>query len=100
MVPNDVSGFHDFSDDVRPLLRVASDQKKSGVNIVAGQHVQQALGVGIVGPVIVRERQLFRPAVQPGEGTAKPLPGRRHGLVARGRSSCSRGGGDDGCGTC
>ena len=47
---------------------------------------EQALRVRIVGPVIVGECQLLRPAAQPGEGAAEPLPGRRHGLVAHGRS--------------
>ena len=47
------------------------------------------LGVRIVGTVVVGKRQLLRPAAQPGEGVAEPLPGRRHGLVARSRKSGS-----------
>ncbi len=87
MVPDDMPGLHQFTNNVGPLLHVASDQKKRGVNFVPGQHVQQALGVRIVGTVIIGEGQLLRSVAQPGEGTAKPLPSRRHGLVARSRSS-------------
>ena len=65
MVSDHVSGFHQFANDVRPLLHVAADQEKCGVNIVPGQDFQQAQGVRIVGPVIVSERQLFRPRPSP-----------------------------------
>src|SRR5258708_30637446 len=95
VVSDNMSSLHQFANDVRPLLHVAPDQKKRGVKIVAGQHVQQALGMGVVGSVIVRKRQLLGLAAWPGEGTAKPLAGRRHRLVARGGSGGSSGGGDD-----
>ncbi len=60
MVSNHVSGLYQFANDVRSLLHVAADQEKCCVDIVPGQHFQQAQGVRIVGPVIVSERQLFR----------------------------------------
>src|SRR5258705_8167381 len=95
VVSDNMSSLHQFTNDVRPLLHVAPDQKKRCVKIVPGQHVQQALGMGVVGPVIVSKRQLLGLAAWPGEGTAKPLAGRRQRLVARGGSGGSSGGGDD-----
>ena len=84
MVPDHMPGFHQLANNIRTLLRVAADQEKCGVDIVPGKDFQQAQGMRIVGPVVISERQLLRPAAQPGEGTAEPLPGRRHGLIARG----------------
>ena len=37
MVPDYVSGFHQFTNNVRALLDVTADQEKCGVNIVPGQ---------------------------------------------------------------
>ena len=74
VVPDHMSGLHQFANDVRPLLHIASDQKKRGVNIVPGQNVQQAQGVRIVGPIIVGERQLLRSAAQSGEGWPNHCP--------------------------
>src|SRR4029077_15866049 len=98
VVSDNMSSPHQFTNDVRPLLHVAPDQKKRCMNIVPGQHVQQALGMGVFGPVIVSKRQLLGLAAWPGEGTAKPLAGRRHRLVARGGSGGSSGSGGEGGG--
>src|ERR1700730_2477068 len=95
VVSDNMSRLHQFTNDVRPLLHVAPDQKKRGVKIVPGQHVQQALGMGAVGSLMLSKRQFVGLAAWPGEGTAKPLAGRRHRLVARGGSGGSSGGGDD-----
>ena len=89
VVSDDVSGFHQFANDVWTLLHVAPDQKKCGVNIVPRQYFQQAQSMRIVGTVIVSKRQLLRSAAQPGKCTAKPLPGRRHGLIAHGRTAAA-----------
>ena len=55
MVANDVSGIHDLANNIGTLLHKASNQKKSSMNVVLGQDLQQTQGVGIVGSVIVSE---------------------------------------------
>ena len=61
VVPDHMSGFHQFANNVGTLLHVTSDEEKCGVNIVPGQDIQQALSMRIVGTVVISERQLLRP---------------------------------------
>ena len=95
MVPDHVSGLHQFTNNVGALLDVTADQKKCGMNIMPGQDFQQTQSMRIVGAVIVSERQLFLAALQPGERPSEQLPGWRHGLVAHGGSGGDCGGGGE-----
>ena len=81
---HNVAGMNDFTGDVWTLLHVASNQKKSCVDIVAGQDFQQSLRVRVVRAVVVSQRNLPRSARQPREGSPIPSPRRRHRLITRG----------------
>ena len=93
VVADDVACIYDLAGDVRALLNVASDQKKSCVHLVLRENLQKAQGVGIVRAVVVGEREQFRPGREACEGAAVPLSGGRHGLVTSGNR-----GGSGGCG--
>src|ERR1700730_1475360 len=90
VVAHDVSSFDDLPYDFRPLLHIASDQKKSCANFVFGEDLQQTQGVRIVWPIVVGERDLLGATWQAGERAPMPLSHRRHGLITRG----SKRGGD------
>ena len=55
MVAHDVPGIHDLANNIGTLLHIASNQKKSNMNVVLCQDLQQAKSVGIVGSIIVSE---------------------------------------------
>jgi hypothetical protein len=82
VIANHVSGFDQFTDQVRPLLNIAPNSKKSCAHIVLRKYVKQAQGVRIVGAVIESERDLLGAAGQPDECSAIPLSCGRHGLIA------------------
>ena len=84
MVADNVSGPENFAGDLRTLLHIASDQKKSRMHIMPGEDFQQAQRVSIIGTVVVRQRNLSRPARQSRERFSIPLPRRRHRLVTGG----------------
>ena len=92
MIADNVAGLDNLAHDVRTLLHVASNQKKSCVNPVPGEDLQQTQGVRIVGAVVVSQRNLARSARQSRESASIPLPRRRHGLITRRSSSRSRDG--------
>ena len=85
-----VARLNDLANDFGPLPHVAADQKKSRVNSVLREHLQQAQRVRVVRAVVIGERELARAARQSGERASIPLAGRRHRLVA---GDC-----DGGCG--
>lgn len=95
VIADDVSGFHEFADDVGALLRVASNEKESCMDIVTRENFQQAKRVRIVGAVVVSEGELFCARSEAGKGTTVPLAGGRHRLVADGDERGSRSSGQD-----
>ena len=96
VVADDVASLGNFAGDLGTLLYVASDEEKSRVNAMFGEDLEQAQGVGVVGPVVVGEGDLARAMWESGESLSIPLSCRGHGLVADGDSGC--GGGDAGQG--
>jgi hypothetical protein len=84
-----VSGLQEFSNDIGPLLNIASDEKKSRADLMLSEHVQQLQCVRIIGPIIEGERHLLRARRDACEGAPVPLPGGYHGLVA-GSACCRR----------
>src|ERR1700693_2834166 len=93
VVADDVSGLDDLAGNLRLLVDVASDQKKSCVYVVFCENFEQAQGVRVVGAVVVGECELARSGGQSGEGFSVPLRSWSHGLVACENRGCS---GDDG----
>ena len=89
VIADGVSGLNDGAGDFWALVDVAADQKKSCVDIVAGEDVEQAKSVWVVGAVVIGEGELARTLGQASEGFSIPLAGWGHGLVAGG-----------GCGNC
>src|SRR3974390_1668371 len=71
-----VAGLHDAEGDIGAQLRVAPDHEKSGAHVVLREYFQQTQRVRIVGPVVVGEGDLLRPASKASESAAIPLPGR------------------------
>ncbi len=91
-LPTDVAGLEDFASEVGALLDEATDQEKCGFHTVLCQNFQQTQRVGVVGAVVVGERESFGSGGEAGEGAAVPLCGWGQGLVARGHGrdgSCS-----------
>src|SRR6202140_1202982 len=91
VVAHDVSGFDDLPYDFRPLLHIASDQKKSCAYAVLGKDVQQTQGVRIVWPIVVVEGDQLGAAWQARERAPVPLSRRGHGLITRGSNRGSHG---------
>src|SRR5262249_53905640 len=77
------------SRDLRPLAYEFPDQEKGGFGSVAGQYVEQATRMGVVGPVIVGQRNLFRIATV-GERAPVKLRPWRHGCVSSVTGNSSR----------
>ena len=94
VVADGVAGFGDVASNVGALLHVASDQEKSGMNLVLGQDLQQTQSVRVVGAVVVGECDLPGSARHPGESSTTPLAAGSHRLISTGYSS----GGGDGAG--
>lgn len=92
VIGDDVAGSSDFAGEIGTLLDVASDEKKSCLDIVFSEDLEQAQSVRIVGTVVVGEGEFARVVREAGESFAIPLGSGRHGLVGRGR------GGREGCG--
>ncbi len=71
MVPgvdaNGVSGFDHCPRDLRPLLYEAPDEEKRRLHLMTIKHLHHLLGVGIVGTIVERQRQLTRPWFQANE---------------------------------
>jgi hypothetical protein len=87
VISDDVPALRNFPGNIRPLPHVTSDQKKSGVDVMFAQNVQQSQGVRIIRSVVESEGEVFsrvrRPAVrQSRECPPKPLPGRRYRLIS------------------
>ena len=93
VVADGVAGLDDLTDEIRTLLNVCSNQKKSCMNAVPGEHIQQPQRMWIVRSIVVSEGELARTGSQSGEGVPVPLSGWRHGLIARG----NRGRGGETC---
>src|ERR1700722_12789544 len=90
MVPDDMACRGYFANDVGSLLHAASNQKESRADIVPGQHFEQPQSMGIIRTVIIGQSKLPTASRQARECPAKPLAGRRHGLIASGECSRSR----------
>ena len=88
VVADNVAGLDDRAGNLRLLLDVASNQKKSGVNVVFREDFQQALGVRVVGAIVVGQCDLARAARQSDESSSIPLRRRGHGLITRGNRGC------------
>src|SRR5579864_3179996 len=83
VISDSVSRFDNLACNVGALLYVATDQKKSCMHAIPGKNIQQVQSVGIVGTVIIGERDLLAAARQAGERWAEHLPRRRHRLIPR-----------------
>ncbi len=95
VIADDVAGLDNFSGDLRMLTHVAADEKKSRMDAVQGKDFKKALGMGVVGSVVVGEGDLASAARRAAESFSVPLPGRRHGLVTRRDRRGESGAGDD-----
>ena len=82
VIANDVSRLGYGARDVGTLLSVASDHEESCAHIVPRQNFQQSQCMWIVRAVVVRQGDLFASPRGTGDGSSKPLPRRRHGLIA------------------
>ena len=82
VIADGVASLGYLAGDVRTLLDVASDQKKSCRHTMPGEDVQQTQRMRVIRPVVVGERELFGSRSKAGEGAAVPLTGRRHGLIS------------------
>ena len=65
VVADNVSSFDNFAGDVRTLLHVASNQKKSCVHAVLGENFEQPQSVRIVGAVVIGQCDLSRARARP-----------------------------------
>src|ERR1022692_3362041 len=82
MAANGMTGGDQGARDLGLLLNILSNEEKCGLHAMAFQHLDHAPGVGIVGPVVVGERQQARAGPEADECRAIELRGGRHGLVA------------------
>ena len=91
-----VAGGDERARDLGLLLDEFPEEEESRLHAVALEDLHHAPGVGIIGAVVVGERQQARAAGQADERRAVHLRGRPHGLEARpGRDSGEAGGGDE-----
>ena len=60
MIPERVSGGKNLLRDLRTLFDVFPHHEERRLHIVAREHIKQVSGVGIVGSVVVSERQSLR----------------------------------------
>jgi len=82
MIADGVPGSHQLAHEVRPPIHVPPDEKKCCAHVVPGKNVQHMQSVRVVGAIVVSQRQLPGPRFESGKGSAIPLPGRCHGLIA------------------
>ena len=59
VVRDQVSGSNNCTRNLRTRGNKFSDQKKSGLHFMLGQHLEQALGMHVVGTIIVSQRKMF-----------------------------------------
>ena len=74
MIAHNVASLNNFAGDVRTLLHIAPDQKKSCLHAMPGENFQQSQSVRIIGAVVVGQRNLPRAARQSSESSPIPLP--------------------------
>ena len=84
MVPDYVSTTGDFGNDVRSLADVTADEKERGMNVMAGENIEQMESVRIVGSIVEGQGNLLRAARAAAKSASKPLAGGGHGLVSSG----------------
>src|SRR5579883_1577703 len=87
-------GRVDAAGEVAALANEASDEEKGGTDVVAGEDVEELLGAGVVGSVVVGEG-VFVWVASGEDGAAEELGGGPHGGVVV--STCGKAGGR-GCG--
>jgi hypothetical protein len=92
VVADEVAGGMNSADDVRALTDEAADHEESSAGFVAGENVEQPVGVGVVGAVVVGEGDFFGIATRD-EGATEELGPRAEGCVGE-RAGCGCG---DGC---
>ena len=88
VVSDHVSGGRNAPRDIGALRDEASNEKKSRLNVVLAEHVEQMQRVRVIGTIIVCQRKLARIRAA-GNRCAKQLRLRRHGAI--GIDSCSAG---------
>src|ERR1035441_5704396 len=89
VIADDVSRLDHRGRNIRTLPHVAADHEERCPHTVLDQDIKQPQRVRIVRPVIVGERDLLASPHPSSDRPPIPLPGRRHGLISRRRSSSS-----------
>src|SRR5579862_7989232 len=82
MIADDVTRFDDLASDVRTLLHVSPDQKKSRAHVIPGKNFQQTQRVRFIGTVVIGERDLLAASGEASERPPIPLTGGRHRLIS------------------
>jgi hypothetical protein len=91
MVADHMSSLHHIPNNIGTLSHISPHQKKCRFDFMPGQNIQQLLRVRIIGPVVIRQSQLFRSAGQSRKRSSIPLASRRHRLITsreRRRDAC------------
>lgn len=95
VIADGVSSLDEAANDVGTLLNVTADQKKCGFDIGARENVEKLAGVGIVGAVVISQRQLLGFLRQARKTAPVELPGRDHGVQSGEGGGGARGGGTE-----
>src|ERR1700757_2248985 len=82
MISDDVTRFDEVASNVRTLLHVAPDQKKSRAYVIPRKNFQQTQRVRIIGTVVVGECYFLAVASDAGERAPVPLTRGRHRLIS------------------
>lgn len=94
MVPDYVSALGNFCGDIGPVVHIAADHKKRGMNVVSGENIEQMEGVRVVRPVVEGQRDLLRTSLAAAESPPKPLAGWGKRLISGGGQGNSGGRGE------